>query len=41
MRVSFITSFYTHTELPGLAIGGSNFLLLEDIAGKGMSLSEK
>ena len=40
-HIAFITSFITHTEPLIHSDRWLQFLLLKDIAGKGMSLSEK
>ena len=40
-HIAFITSFESVRSHLSQKIGGSKFLLLKDIAGKGMSLSEK
>lgn len=40
-HIAFITSFESARSHLSIVIGGSNFLLLKDIAGKGMSLCEK
>ena len=40
-HIAFITSFITHTEPLIHSDRRLQFLLLKDIAGKGMSLSEK